>query len=52
MTDEQQLAVRRWDSATSARVRSVSLDLPSMPGAPGSAERTVTLAQVLGAVLG
>lgn len=47
----ESVAVRRWDGTTSARVRSVSVDLPSVLGALGSAEHTVTLAKVLGAVL-
>ncbi|MFF3710488.1 McrC family protein [Streptomyces phaeochromogenes] len=45
------VAVHRWDGATSARVRSVSLDLPSVLGALGGAERTVTLTRLLAAVL-
>ncbi|WP_369249547.1 McrC family protein [Streptomyces sp. R41] len=47
----ESVAVRRWDGTTSARVRSVSLDLPSLLGALGGAERRTTLARVLRAVL-
>ncbi|PIB07163.1 MULTISPECIES: McrC family protein [Streptomyces] len=35
----ESVAVRRWDGTTAARVRSVSLDLPSVLGALGGAER-------------
>ncbi|MFE3851247.1 hypothetical protein ACFXPN_08890 [Streptomyces griseorubiginosus] len=45
------IAVRRWDGSMSARVRSVSLHLPSVLGALGDAERDSTLAKVWAAVL-
>ncbi|EDY57313.1 MULTISPECIES: hypothetical protein [Streptomyces] len=45
------IAVRRWDGTTSARVRSVSLHLPSVLGALGDAERASTLANLWAAVL-
>ncbi|MFF7279128.1 hypothetical protein [Streptomyces griseorubiginosus] len=45
------IAVRRWDGTSSARVRSVSLHRPSVLGALGDAERDSTLAKVWAAVL-
>ncbi|WP_369262666.1 McrC family protein [Streptomyces sp. R35] len=47
----ESVAVRRWDGTTSARVRSVSLDLPSLLGALGGAEQPMALARVFRAVL-
>lgn len=51
-TPRESVAVRRWDGTASARVRSVSLHLPSVLGALGGAERATTLTKVLASVLG
>lgn len=48
----ESVVVRRWDGAASARVRSVSLHLPSVLGALGGAERATALTKVCAAVLG
>jgi 5-methylcytosine-specific restriction enzyme subunit McrC len=48
----ESIAVRRWDGAMSARVRSVSLHLPSVLGALGGAGRVPALAKVWASVLG
>ncbi|NEB29903.1 hypothetical protein G3I62_12575 [Streptomyces sp. SID14446] len=51
-TPRESVAVRSWDGATSARVRSVSLDLSSTLGALAGAERKRATAGVFQAVLG
>ncbi|MGW7205182.1 McrC family protein [Streptomyces sp. NPDC054837] len=48
----ESVAVRRWDGTTSARVRSVSLHLPSVLGALEGAERAAVQARVWASVLG
>ncbi|MBV1940645.1 McrC family protein [Streptomyces sp. BV286] len=48
----ESVTVRRWDGSASARVRSVSLDLPSVLDALGGAERGPVLASVFAAALG
>jgi 5-methylcytosine-specific restriction enzyme subunit McrC len=50
-TTRESVAVRRWDNTASARVRSVSLHLPSVLGALGDAGRASVLARVWAAVL-
>ncbi|MET7740757.1 hypothetical protein [Streptomyces sp. NPDC005385] len=47
----ESIAVRRWDGTVSGRVRSVSLDLPSVLGALGGAERRSTTSRVFRTVL-
>ncbi|MEV0221087.1 hypothetical protein [Streptomyces sp. NPDC050704] len=47
----ESVAVRRWDGSTSARVRSVALDLPSVLDALAGAEREAVLAGVFAAAL-
>ena len=47
----ESVAVRRWDGAASARVRSVSLHLPSVLAALGGAERAGVPEKVWASVL-
>ncbi|MFI0512883.1 hypothetical protein ACH3Y9_21940 [Streptomyces sp. WSLK1-5] len=50
-TARENIVVRRWDGSASARVRSVSLHLPSVLGALVDAERAPMLAKLWAAVL-